>query len=74
MGRAAAAVARRTSWSDGSSLRTSESIAASITIRPTFMNSEGVSWNPPSWNHRWAPAELAPSGVCTSTRSSIGAP
>ena len=25
------------------------------------MNSDGLNWNPASWNHRWAPSALDPS-------------
>ncbi len=53
---------RRTSRRVGTGDFSSESTAASMMMSPTFTNSEGVIWKPPSENQRWA-AVVSPSGV-----------
>ena len=45
-----------TSWTVAGACRISDRLAASITIRPIFANSDGVTWNPAISNHRCAPA------------------
>src|SRR5919204_1449291 len=65
IGKAASAEARITYGSDRSDALISERNAASITINATFIHSDGDSANPETWNERWAPLTVVPSGVLT---------
>ena len=47
---------------------------ASVTITTILANSDGWSWNGPTWNHAWLPLRSLPSPVTTmSSRSSDAA-
>ena len=63
-------VARTRSRSDSPSPFRSDRNAASMTINPTFITSEGENANPRSWKDRCAPFTVVPSGLRTASRSS----
>ena len=44
--------------------------AASATMSVIFANSDGCSWNDPSWNQACAPFDLEPNGDTTSNSTS----
>ena len=69
------AVAPYTSDSESSlpERRISDRNVASMMMSATFASSDGVSWKPNSSNHRCEPFTAVPSGVRTSTSSTIAA-